>query len=213
MKNIKLKLLIVFLIIGASMSSAAQTHAIGDAKDFAGDLTTFASSAKILVAMTLTKNTDLRFGTIMVTSDASETVTINPKDDPTDGLLSFSSGVDAGTDDTYDEAASAASFTVTGSPSNTYGVMLASSDIVVTNTQAALTSTTMTISALKISFDDAAAVGITGGTAVISTMGASLNSTRTGTSTFKIGGTLTLAAFQAGGTYTNASTNIFVDYN
>jgi hypothetical protein len=212
MKNIKLKLLITFLIIGGSMSSGAQNLTI-TSKNFAGANTTFASSAKILVAMTLAKNADLRFGTIMVTSDASETVTINPKDDPTDGLLSFSSGVDAGTDDTYDEAASAASFTVTGSPSNTYGVMLASSDIVVTNTQGALTSTTMTISNLKISFNDAAAVGITGGTAVISTMGASLNSTRTGTSTFKIGGTLTLAAFQAGGTYTNSSTNIFVDYN
>ena len=206
MKNIKLKLLITFLIIGGSMSSGAQNLTI-TSKNFAGANTTFESSAKILVAMTLTKNTDLRFGTIMVSGDVQGTVVLNPK---TDALVY--NNVAAGTDDYYDTATSPAAFTVTGSPENTYGVMLPSSSIVVTNTQALLTAETMTISDLKLSFDGLDPVTVVTGTANISTI-AGGSSTHVGTSVFKLGGTLTVKALQAGGTYENTSTAIFVDYN
>lgn len=202
--------------MGSSVNSSAQnTGVTGATNNFAGANINFASSAKILVAMTLAKNADLRFGTIMVTGTAQATVILHPKDDPTDGLLSYGSGLAAGADNTYDEAASAAAFTVTGSPSNTYGVMLQSSTITVTNTQAAFASATetMIISDLKLSFNDTASVAVTGGTANISTLGASDGATISGTSTFTLGGTLTVKALQAGGTYTNSGTNIFVDYN
>tara|TARA_B110000977_G_scaffold100613_1_gene132044 strand:- start:260 stop:898 length:639 start_codon:yes stop_codon:yes gene_type:complete len=212
MKNIKLKLLITFIIISASMSSSAQTTGVtGTTNNFAGANINFASSAKILVAMTLAKTADLRFGTIMVTGIAEATVVL----DPVSGGLTYGTGLAVGTDNTYDEAASAAAFTVTGSPSNTYGVMLQNSTITVTNTQDAFASATetMIISSLKLSFNSTAAVAVTGGTANISTLGATDGVTISGTSTFTLGGTLTVKALQAGGTYTNSATNIFVDYN
>lgn len=212
MKNIKLKLLITFIIIGVSISSAAQnTGVTGSTNNFAGDNVDFASSAKILVAMSLTKDEDLRFGTIMVTGNAESTVIL----DPTDGGRTFGAGLAAGTDDTYENAATAAEFTVTGSPSNTYGVMLQNSTITVTNTQAStnIDDEEMIISALKLSFDGSSSEAVVGGTANISTLGASANSDHTGTSTFTLGGTLTVKALQAGGTYVNSTTNIFVDYN
>jgi|TARA_B110000908_G_C9983292_1_gene326462 hypothetical protein len=212
MKNIKLKLLITIIIIGVSISSAAQnTGVTGSTNNFAGDNVDFASSAKILVAMSLTKDEDLRFGTIMVTGNAESTVIL----DPTDGGRTFGAGLAAGTDDTYENAATAAEFTVTGSPSNTYGVMLQNSTITVTNTQAStnIDDEEMIISALKLSFDGSSSEAVVGGTANISTLGASANSDHTGTSTFTLGGTLTVKALQAGGTYVNSTTNIFVDYN
>jgi hypothetical protein len=210
MKNIKL--LITIIIIGVSISSAAQnTGVTGSTNNFAGDNVDFASSAKILVAMSLTKDEDLRFGTIMVTGNAESTVIL----DPTDGGRTFGAGLAAGTDDTYENAATAAEFTVTGSPSNTYGVMLQNSTITVTNTQAStnIDDEEMIISALKLSFDGSSSEAVVGGTANISTLGASANSDHTGTSTFTLGGTLTVKALQAGGTYVNSTTNIFVDYN
>jgi hypothetical protein len=210
MKNIKL--LITIIIIGASINSAAQnTGVTGSTNNFAGDNVDFASSAKILVAMTLTLEEDLRFGTIMVTGNAEATVIL----DPTDGGLTYGAGLAAGDDATYETAASAAEFTVTGSPSNTYGVMLQSSTITVTNTQdaSAIATENMIISDLKLSFNSSSAVDVVGGTANISTLGASDNTTISGTSTFTLGGTLTVKALQAGGTYTNSATNIFVDYN
>ncbi|MFT4805086.1 MAG: hypothetical protein ACI9YE_002301 [Psychroserpens sp.] len=206
MKNIKL--LITIIIIGASINSAAQNRPItGSTMNFAGDDASFESSAKILVAMTLTKNNDLRFGTIMVSSDAEGTVIINPE---TDGIAYTE--VAAGTDDYYDTAAHAAKFTVTGSPENTYGVMMPNNYIDVTNTQVDLTSETMRISALTISFDGGASTLVVDGSASISTI-AGGSSTHIGTSTFQIGGTLTVTAKQAGGTYENNDTTIFVDYN
>jgi hypothetical protein len=195
------------------MSSSAQKNTLNFAsKGFAGAETTFASSAKILVAMTLTMEKDLRFGTIMVTAGnnaSGGSVLLNPKT----GILQYSTGLAKGTNDNYDTGATPAEFKITGSPSNTYGVMLPSNSIVVTNTQGALTAEQMTISDLTLSFDGGDPVAVASGVANTSIIGSTLDNSHVGTSVFKLGGTLIVTAKQAGGTYENNSTTIFVDYN
>lgn len=208
MKNIKI--LFTALIIGFSINSNGQNLVISTMND-AGAATTFASSAKILVAMTISKDKDLRFGTIMIATDLEATVILAPN-----GGLTYGTGLSAGVT-AYDEATSPAEFTITGSPANTYGVMLSGGNtITVTNTQtdASITDETMIISDLKLSFDGGTtSVDVTANQANLSTIGATANATHVGTSTFTLGGTLTVKALQAGGTYVNNSTDIFVDYN
>jgi hypothetical protein len=182
------------------------------AQSYAGANLDFTSSAKVLVAMVLTNPVNLSFGTILVSGTAG-TVIVG-----TDGIAS-STALTLNNTASYHPASSAAGFKITGSPGNTYEVVisgLTAGKIELTNTITGLTTETMQISALKIKFGSAADQSVVAGSGNTSTIGAApstVGETHIGSSTFTIGGTLTVAVDQAGGTYTNTTTNVSVDYN
>ena len=182
------------------------------AQNYAGAALDFTSSAKVLVAMILTNPVNLSFGTILVSGDPG-TVIVD-----TDGVAT-STALTLNNSAAYHAPSSAAGFKITGSPGNTYEVVisgLTAGKIVLTNTMTGLTSQTMQISALKIKFGTAADQSVVTGVGNSSTIGVAslvVGETHIGSSTFTIGGTLTVAEDQAGGTYTNTTTTVSVDYN
>lgn len=87
--------------------------------------TTASASAVIIAPLTITKNVDLHFGTIMRSATAG-TVTVSP----TDGNRSSLGGV---TLSALAPLHSRAQFTVEGESGKTYGITLPTVDVIITN--------------------------------------------------------------------------------
>jgi hypothetical protein len=155
----------------ALIASFAMVAAAVSAPSLATD-STAGSTAEVMVPITLTKNTDLKFGKFAGTTGGD--VTISPL-----GTRSNTAGVvlAAGT-------VSAASFAIKGSPDANISVSLAGSTTVLTGPSGA----TMNL---------ALASDLTG---ALLTGTATLNAT--GDQALNVGGTLTVAANQAAGSYT-----------
>jgi hypothetical protein len=148
------------------------------------------AGAKLIVPMTLTEDAPLHFGTINVLLGAGGTCEL-PSNSTT---RVFSAGLAAST---VAPLATNAAYHVTGTMNATYALSLPAT-ITVTETTGTLAF--MTISLLKARFNLAAS------DAVVSTMSA------TGTDSFTVGGTLTVAAAQVAGIYAGAF-DVMVDYN
>ena len=147
------------------------------------------AGAKLIVPMTLSQTSPLHFGTITLVTAAGGSVVL-PSNSTT---RSFTGGVSASA---VAPLATNAAYTVTGTKNVTYALTLPAT-ITVTET---LGSSTMTIGTLLARFNGA------GADAVTSTLSG------TGTDSFTVGGTLTVAASQVGGIYAGAF-NVTVDYN
>jgi hypothetical protein len=143
------------------------------------------AAGKIIAPVTLTKNTDLHFGTMSVLTATAGTCVLS-----TAGVRSATGGVNLSASA---PVSSTASYTVGGSASTTYAITLPAS-ITVTAV------TTMTIDNLLAHTASAGADGLTG---TLSGGGAD---------TFTVGGTLNVAAAQASGLYTGTF-NVTVAYN
>jgi len=149
-----------------------------------------AAGAKLIVPMTLTQTSPLHFGTINVQLGVAGTCLL-PSNSTT---RQFTGGVVAST---VAPLATNAAYDVTGTMNVTYALSLPPT-ITVTETMGA--TATMTISLLKARFLNAGADAIT----------STLNGT--GTDSFTVGGTLTIATSQLPGIYAGAF-NVSVDYN
>lgn len=145
---------------------------------------TAASGATIVTPISITKQVDLNFGNVAVTTTAG-TVMMTPG-----GVRSTTGGV---TLPTTTGTVAAASFTVGGQADYTYNVTLPTADI----TLAGLTpANTMSLGSFTSSPSD--------------TAGALLS----GTQTLTVGGTLTVKASQEADTYANAADlTVTVNYN
>ncbi|WPR71438.1 DUF4402 domain-containing protein [Flavobacterium sp. NG2] len=148
------------------------------------------AGAKLIIPMSLTQTSALHFGTINLLSGASGTVVL-PSNNTT---RSFTGGVSASA---VAPLATNAAYNVTGTKNVTYALTLPST---ITVTETIDGTATMTISDLKARFNGAS------DDAVTSTL------SPTGTDSFKLGGTLTVANSQAGGIYAGTF-NVSVDYN
>lgn len=182
MKKNRLLLAVVLLISGLSTTVKAQTSATVNGTT---------AGAKLIVPMTLTERAPLHFGTINLLSSAPGTV-ILPSDNTS---RSFTGGAVASS---VAPLATNAAFDVAGTKNVTYALTLPSA---ITVTETVLGTASMTINDLKARF-----VGNPGADATTSVLSA------TGTDSFKIGGTLIVAASQIGGIYAGTF-NVSVDYN
>jgi hypothetical protein len=148
------------------------------------------AGAKLIVPMTLTETSPLHFGTINVLTGTGGTCIL-----PSNSTVRvFSAGLAASA---VAPVATNAAYNVTGTMNATYALTLPAT---ITVTETTGTSATMTISSLTARFNGA------GADAVTSTMSA------TGTDSFTLGGTLTVAAAQVSGIYTGTFA-VSVDYN
>ena len=148
------------------------------------------AGAKLIQPMTLTQASPLHFGTINVLTGAGGTVEL-----PSNNLTRvFSAGVASGV---VAPLPTNAAYGVTGTKNVTYALVLPST---ITVTESIESTETMTISNLKARFNGAGADAIT------STLSA------TGTDSFKVGGTLTVANAQMAGIYAGTF-EVSVDYN
>lgn len=172
----------IIMLVGFSFSAMAQTSAT---------VTGTTAGAKLIVPMTLTQTAPLHFGTINVLLGAGGTCLL-PSNSTT---RVFSAGLAAST---VAPLATNAAYDVTGTMNVTYALTLPAT-ITVTETVGA--SANMTIGTLKARF-----VGNPGADAVVSTLSG------TGTDSFTLGGTLTVAAAQVPGIYAGAF-DVTVDYN
>jgi hypothetical protein len=148
------------------------------------------AGAKLIKPLTLTQTSPLHFGTINVLTGAGGTVTL-PSNSTT---RVFSAGVSAST---VAPLATNAAYDVTGTKNVTYALTLPSN---ITVTETITGSATMTIDSLTARFNGAS------GDAITSTLSA------TGTDSFTVGGTLTIAPGQEGGIYAGTF-NVTIDYN
>ena len=148
------------------------------------------AGAKLIKPMTLTQTSPLHFGTINVLTGDGGTVTL-PSNSTT---RVFIGGVSETTVAPY---ATNAAYSVTGTKNVTYALTLPAS---ITVAETITGTATMTINALTARFNGAA------GDAITSTLSA------TGTDSFTVGGTLTIAPSQEGGIY-NGTFNVTIDYN
>ena len=149
-----------------------------------------AAGAKLIKPLTLTQTSALHFGTINVLTGTGGTVTL-PSNSTT---RVFSAGV---SESTVAPLATNAAYDVTGTKNVTYALTLPSN---ITVTETITGSATMTIDSLKARFNGASADAVT------STLSA------TGTDSFTVGGTLTIAPSQEGGIYAGTF-NVTIDYN
>ncbi len=170
----------IILIAAFSSTVMAQTSAT----------TSASAGSKLIVPMTITKTSDLHFGTINLLTGAGGTVTL-PSNSTT---REFSSGVAAST---VAPLPTNAAYDVTGTMSTTYALTLPST---ITVTETVGSTATMTISDLTARFNGASADAVT------STLSA------TGTDNFTVGGKLTVAASQVAGVYAGTF-DVTVDYN
>ena len=182
MKNIKL--LIVLIVFGFTVNLSAQS---------AGTTTeNTAATADLLVAMTLTEEASLNFGSSLL-SDATGGTVILPSNSIT---REYTGGV---VTSAATPAPTNANFNVTGTGLEVYNVTLPAT-VSVTHTTVVTGVVGMVISALTVRFN-----------------GASVDATQStlsalGTDSFTIGGTLTVQLNQVGGQYAG-SFPVSVDYN
>jgi hypothetical protein len=148
------------------------------------------AGAKLIVPMTLTETSPLHFGTINVLVGAGGTCVL-PSNSTT---RVFSAGLAAST---VAPLATNAAYNVTGTMNATYALTLPAT---ITVKETVGNTATMTISALTARFNGAV------GDAITSTMSA------TGTDSFTLGGTLTVAPAQVAGIYAGTF-SVSVDYN
>jgi hypothetical protein len=148
------------------------------------------AGAKLIQPMTLTQTSPLHFGTINVLTGAGGTVLL-PSNNAAGRV--FGTGVAAST---VDPQPTNAAYNVLGTKNTTYALVLPST-ITVVETQS---SESMTIGLLKARFKDAL------GDAITSKL------SQTGTDSFTVGGTLTVAASQTPGVYAGTF-DVTVDYN
>lgn len=184
----KITLLAIFAIAAFSNNANAQTTNTEDTE-------TTNASAKLIKVMSVT-NADtegLDFGTIVLTTPGTSTVTMAAADATRTYATNSAAAVNA------TQSPNTAKYKVTGTPNETYAVSLPLS----VSLSSATTGTglaTMTIDNLKARFN-------TGGAdAVTSTLSS------TGTDSFAVGGTLNIGATQNPGFYTGTF-NVTVDYN
>ena len=148
------------------------------------------AGAKLIQPMTLIETSPLHFGTINVLTGTGGTVLL-----PSSDLVRvFSSGVASGV---VAPLPTNAAYNVTGTKNVTYALTLPST---ITVAETLTPAQTMTISLLKARFSGA------GADAVTSTLSAS------GTDSFSLGGTLTVASAQMPGIYAGTFA-VSVDYN
>jgi hypothetical protein len=172
MKNIAKSLIIAAIAIVSANSSFAQATA------------TASASATIITPITIVKNIDMNFGNVAVSATLAGTVILAPAGTRTTGGSGVTLPAVTGT-------VVAASFTVSGQATYTYGITLPVSCVI---TDAG--SHTMTVNAF---------------TSTPATTGALSG---TGSQTLTVGATLNVSAAQAAGTYTNASgVPVTVNYN
>ena len=147
------------------------------------------AGAKLIKPMTLVQDSPLHFGTINVLTGVGGDVVL-----PSNSIARvFDAGNASGI---VAPAPTNAAYSVTGTKSTTYALNLPGT-ITVTD---AVSAETMTISALKARFNGKSADAVT------STLSAD------GDDSFTVGGTLTVGAGQATGTYAGTF-NVSVDYN
>jgi hypothetical protein len=149
------------------------------------------ASANLLVAMTLQEQSTLSFGSTLITDTAVEGKVVLAS---TNATRVHTGGVEGSA---ATPTASNATYAVTGTALETYAVSLPASIEVVHGTN---TDQKMTINAMTARFNNA------NEDAVTSTLSA------TGTDSFSVGGTLTVAPGQLGGAYAGTF-EVTVDYN
>jgi hypothetical protein len=148
------------------------------------------AGAKLIQPMTLSETSPLHFGTINVLTGAAGTVLL-----PSSTTLRVPNGGVALS--SVAPLATNAAYNVTGTKNVTYALTLPST---ITVAETLIPSETMTISLLKARFSGA------GSDAITSTL------STTGTDSFTLGGTLTVAASQVAGIYAGTFP-VTVDYN
>jgi hypothetical protein len=186
----KVTLLAILATAAFSANATAQTAATE----------TTNAKAKLIKVMTLTNVGDgLNFGTAVLTDGTAGTVTIS-----TAAVRSYTgSAAAAALTGGATQAPTVASYTVTGTPNETYAVSLPTTPVTLTSTTAATasgTQTTMEITDFKASFD----AGVTDKTT--STLSSS------GGDSFVVGGLLTIKPLQIPGVYTGTY-NVTINYN
>jgi hypothetical protein len=148
------------------------------------------AGAKLIKPMTLSETSPLHFGTINVLTGAGGTVEL-----PSSNLARvFSAGVVSGV---VAPLPTNAAYNVTGTKNVTYALVLPST---ITVKESIGNTESMTIDLLKARFNGAS------GDAITSTLSA------TGTDSFSLGGTLTVAPLQMPGIYAGTF-EVTVDYN
>jgi hypothetical protein len=185
MKNIKF--LIGLSLIGFATNVNAQSSL--------GSLSANADAyAQLLIPMTIEAGTSLNFGTIIQTTANTQGTVVMPATNTTITYTQlFAATTLAGI-----IAPTRGSFNVTGTPNESFAIVLPAT-ITLTNTTSTLATETLTVSALVSSFANAAH-------SLISTLSS------TGTGSFTVGGTLTIPATQMGGSYAGTYA-VTVDYN
>lgn len=148
------------------------------------------AGAKLIQPMTLTQTSPLHFGTINLLTGLGGTVLM----DSDSNSRTFSSGVASGI---VAPAPTNAAYTVAGTKNVTYALTLPATIVVA---ETLIPANTMTISALTARFNGAPADAVTS------------KLSATGTDSFTVGGTLTVAASQNAGVYAGTF-KVSVDYN
>ena len=180
-----MKKIILFYIIIFTLNVSAQSGATVSATG---------ASADLLVAMTLTENSSLSFGSSLLTDALGGTVVL-----PSNSTTRVYTGGTATSAAT--PAPTNASYSVTGTGLETYALVLPTTTTVTHTSISTGTGVyTMDITLMKARFNGA------GADAIISTLSAG------GTDSFTLGGTLTVQASQVGGKYTGTFP-VIVDYN
>lgn len=183
-KNMKNNLLTLATILTIGLFT---NNAIGQTKS---EVTATSAGAKLIQPMTLTETSPLHFGTINVLTGAGGDVVL-----PSNSIdRIFDAGVASGI---VAPAPTNAAYTVTGTKNVTYALTLPTTIVVA---ETLVPANTMTISALKARFNGESVDAVT------STLSA------TGTDSFTVGGTLTVAAAQNAGIYAGTF-KVSVDYN
>ncbi|MBS4043494.1 MAG: DUF4402 domain-containing protein [Chitinophagaceae bacterium] len=143
------------------------------------------ATATIVTPISITKNIDMNFGNISVTSSGG-TVILDPN-----GTRTKTGGI---TLPIITGTVTAAQFTVSGQGNYTYDITLPSSSVVLSSGANSMNATSFTCS-----------IGTTAG---------SLSAGSPGTQTFNVGATLAINANQPSGSYTTATPfNVTVNYN
>lgn len=155
---------------------------------------TTAASADLLIAMVLTEDSALNFGTSILTDALGGTIEL-----PSNNTTRVYGGSGGVVGSPVAPLPTNAAYSVTGSPSETYALVLPTTTAV-NNAAGSTDSFTMDLTLLKARFLNAGSDDIT---STLST---------TGADSFTIGGTLTVKAGQAAGQYTG-SFLVSIDYN
>lgn len=153
---------------------------------------TTAAGAVLVVPMGITENSALHFGTIIMTDQAGGTVTLTTANGRTaSGGLALTAIAPTST---------VGAWSVTGTMNETYALTAPST---ITVTETTLSTATMTISALKVLFNNGSEETAVAATSTLSA---------SGTDNFSIGGLLTVEASQMAGIYAGTF-DVTVDYN
>jgi hypothetical protein len=189
LKKQVMKKIILFaaIVLMAGFSTKAMAADLNTAKTISANVGT-----SLIVPMTITKVTDLNFGTITLLTSAGGTVVLSASNEATyaEGILAPSSS--------NSSVVSDASYTVTGTMNATYALTLPSTVIPVTETT--LHSASMDITAFTARFN----------TEIVDATTSKISSL--GVDDFKVGATLTVKPSQIGGIYAGTFP-VTVDYN